>query len=59
MSVQTTRYTCRNPECRWAGKVRVVALIPAGLGLFRRPGPLYCECDFEVAVEELPDLVQP
>ena len=59
MAVKSVRYVCRNPECIWAGKVRVIAMQVAGLALFRHPGPLYCECDFEVEVERLPDLDQP
>ena len=57
MIIKTTRYACRNPECRWSGQARVIAWKSLGNGLAQEPGRIYCECDYAVEAEKLPDLV--
>ena len=58
MATKDTRFNCSNPECPWMDHVRVIPWRPVGPGLWERPGPLYCECDYQIVVNELPDLEQ-
>lgn len=41
-------YICRNSKCVWFEEKRIVALQVVGPGLYARPGPIVCECNFEV-----------
>ena len=56
MAMKTTRYRCNNPECSWAGQVRLVQWEVMGVGLVRQPAGIYCDCDDAVEAERLPDL---